>query len=178
MDPGTTNPQVSDRRHWLYNPVTTTIQADELHPDNSVKLFLKTPLYAPLLFTNVQSDARDHCANERTFLSWLRLSIFLTVVSVAIYTNFHLKHQPTPLERSLSQPLGLIFWILAVVCLVSGVANYMKTVTKYANRRALVQSGIKTQFVSLIVATAIIVACGLFLGSEAQASRVGRRTIL
>lgn len=94
------------------------------------------------------------------------------MVSVAIYINFHLKHQPTQLERSLSQPLGIIFWILAMVCLVSGVANYMKTVTKYANRRALVQSGIKTQFVSLFVATAIIVACGLFLGSEAQASRV------
>lgn len=120
----------------------------------------------------MSSDARDHCANERTFLSWLRLSVFLTVVSVAIYINFHLKHQPTQLERSLSQPLGIIFWILAMVCLVSGVANYMKTVTKYANRRALVQSGIKTQFVSLFVATAIIVACGLFLGSEAQASRV------
>lgn len=110
-------------------------------------------------------------------MSWLRLSVFLTVVSVAIYINFHLKHQPTPLERSLSQPLGIIFWILAMVCLVSGVANYMKTVTKYANRRALVQSGIKTQFVSLIVATAIIVACGLFLGSEAQASRARRSTI-
>lgn len=147
------------------------------HPDSALDLFLTRPLYAPLLFSNVSSDARDHCANERTFLSWLRLSVYMAIVAVAIYVNFHLKHQPTPLERSLSQPLGLIFWVLAMICLISGVANYMKTVTKYANRRALVQTGIKTQFVSLIVATAIIAACGLFLGSEAQASRERQRML-
>src|SRR5882757_9755440 len=106
-------------------------------------MFLLRPLYAPLLFSNTSSDARDHCANERTFLSWLRLAIYMAVVSIAIFINFHLKHEPTPLEQSLSHPLGIIFWLLSIACLVSGMGLYMRTVTKYARRRALVQSGIK-----------------------------------
>jgi uncharacterized membrane protein YidH (DUF202 family) len=131
-------------------------------------LFLALPFYAPLLFPNVSSNARDHCANERTFLSWLRLSVYLAVVSVAILINFHLKHQPTPLERRVSFPLGIAFWILSLACLVNGFSNYIRTVAKYARRRALVQSGIKTQIVFGVVATAIIAACGVFLGVEAE----------
>jgi uncharacterized membrane protein YidH (DUF202 family) len=141
------------------------------HPEGTIDLFLSRPLYAPLLFSNVSSDARDHCANERTFLSWLRLAVYMAIVAVAIFINFHLKHQPTPLEQSMSRPLGIVFWLLSLACLVSGTANYMKTVTKYAGRRALVQSGIKTQVIFGVVATAIIAACALFLGAEAQASR-------
>ena len=137
-------------------------------------MFLLRPLYAPLLFSNVTSDARDHCANERTFLSWLRLSVYMAVVAVAIYINFHLKSQPTALEQNLSHPLGIIFWILSMACLASGMANYMRTVTKYARRRALVQSGMKTQLVFGVVATAIVAACALFIGAEAQPSK-GRR---
>jgi len=141
-------------------------------PSNPITLFLSRPLSAPLLFPNVSSDARDHCANERTFLSWLRLSIYMAVVSIAILINFHLKHQPTELEKRLSRPLGAIFWVLALACLVSGMAIYMRTVTKYAHRRALVQTGVKTQVVFGVVATAIIAACAVFLGAEAQASRL------
>jgi hypothetical protein len=51
------------------------------------------------LFTNTASEARDHCgkiridvelivANERTFLSWLRLSIVLSVVGVGLSPDF------------------------------------------------------------------------------------------
>jgi uncharacterized membrane protein YidH (DUF202 family) len=141
---------------------------DSSSPANSLKLFFALPFYAPLLFPNVSSDARDHCANERTFLSWLRLSVYLSIVSVAILINFHLKHQPTSIEKKVSFPLGLIFWILSLACLVNGFANYIRTVAKYARRRALVQSGVKTQIVFGVVATAIIAACGVFLGVESQ----------
>lgn len=134
-------------------------------------MFLQRPLYAPLLFSNTSSDARDHCANERTFLSWLRLSIYMAIVSVAIFVNFHLKSQPTSLEQRLSHPLGILFWLLSLACLATGLAIYMRTVTKYARRRALVQTGMKTQIMFGIVSVAIITACGLFLGAEAEASR-------
>jgi uncharacterized membrane protein YidH (DUF202 family) len=147
-------------------------------PANSLKLFFALPFYAPLLFPNVSSDARDHCANERTFLSWLRLSVYLNIVSVAILINFHLKHQPTPIEKKVSFPLGLIFWLLSLACLVNGFANYIRTVAKYARRRALVQSGVKTQIVFGVVATAIIAACGVFLGVEAQAEGAKEHRII
>ena len=51
------------------------------------------------LFDNNASEARDHCgiiridsalitANERTFLSWLRLSIVLSIVGVGAFIFF------------------------------------------------------------------------------------------
>lgn len=46
-------------------------------------------------------------------------------------------------------PVGLVFWVAALACLASGFANYIKAVTKFSRREALVQSGWKTQTVSL-----------------------------
>ena len=106
--------------------------------------------------------ARDHAANERTYLSYIRLSVYLAVVSVAILINFHLKQQPTDIERRVSRPLGLIFWVLALCCLAAGFSNYVRTVAKYARKAALVQSGLKTQIVFGVTACAIIAACGFF----------------
>jgi uncharacterized membrane protein YidH (DUF202 family) len=141
-------------------------------------MFLLRPWYAPLLFSNTSSDARDHCANERTFLSWLRLAIYLAVVSVAIFVNFHLKNQPSPLEERLSHPLGIIFWLLSLACLVTGLAIYMRTVTKYARRSAIVQTGMKTQIVFGVVTVAIMTACFLFLGVELRASKEAEASVL
>jgi hypothetical protein len=95
----------------------------------------------------------------------------MAIVAVAILVNFHLKHQPTALEQRLSRPMGIIFWVLSLACLATGLGIYMRTVTKYAKRRALVQTGMKTQAVFLVVSAAIITACALFLAAEVQASR-------
>ena len=43
---------------------------------------------------------------------------------------------------------------------------------KYARRRALVQSGVTTQIIFGVIATAIIAACGIFLGVEVQANKL------
>ena len=72
----------------------------------------------------------------------------MAVVSVAIVLSFHLKNQPTDLERRFALPVGVVFWVLSLACLANGLANYLVTVRKYADRRALVQSGWKTQIVS------------------------------
>ncbi|KXJ92172.1 hypothetical protein Micbo1qcDRAFT_175157 [Microdochium bolleyi] len=109
--------------------------------------FWTTPLLGPLLFENSSSDARDHAANERTFLAYLRLSIYMAVVAVAITLSFHLKSKPTDVELRMARPLGLIFWLLAVACLALGFGNYMNTVNKYARRAAIVQTGWRTQSV-------------------------------
>ncbi|THX12192.1 hypothetical protein D6D13_04228 [Aureobasidium pullulans] len=156
-------------------------------------VFIERPLLGALLFDNVDSDARDHCANERSrsmslarmmitksvpindcslaFLSWLRLAIYMAVVSVAILISFHLKSQPSPLERRIALPFGIVFWLLALACLASGTANYVKTVKKYSKRQALVQTGWKTQVVFTVVATAIVAACVLFLSTNARSGR-------
>ncbi|CAI6239535.1 unnamed protein product [Periconia digitata] len=133
--------------------------------------FRERPWFGPLLFDNTSSDARDHAANERTFLSWLRLSIYMAIVSAAIIMSFHLKSQPSATERSFSLPLGIIFWVLSVICLISGLANYIQTVAKYSRREALVQAGWKTQAVFTVVACTIVAACILFLTTNAQTPR-------
>lgn len=144
---------------------------DRTLPPKPWTLFLSHPLNSPLLIPNSSSDVRDHLANERTFLSWLRLSVYLAVVAVAILINFHLRHRPSALEVRMSLPLGLIFWVLALVSLVGGFGNYVRTVAKYARKDALVQSGIKTQVIFGVVSFAIVVACVLLIGVEAAARR-------
>lgn len=75
----------------------------------------------------------------------------MAVVSAAIVMSFHLKSQPTSIEKKIAFPFGLLFWALSLACLANGFANYVKTVTKYGRRQALVQSGWKTQVVSILL---------------------------
>ncbi|KAK2871588.1 hypothetical protein FQN49_003037 [Arthroderma sp. PD_2] len=126
------------------------------------------PLLGALLLDNNASDARDHCANERTFLAWLRLSMYLSIVSSAIVLSFHLRAQPTALERHYALPLGILFWVLSIGTIISGVANYIHTLAKYSRRAALVQSGWKTQVIFCIVAAVIIGTCILFLSTNSR----------
>lgn len=100
------------------------------------------------------------------FLSWLRLSVYMAIVSVAITCSFHLKSKPSAVELRIALPFGILFWLLSLACLVSGVANYCRTVSQYSRRAALVQSGWKTEVVFTIVATAIVAACVLFLSTN------------
>jgi hypothetical protein len=86
--------------------------------------------------------------NLLAFLSYLRLSVYMAVVSIAIVISFHLKSEPTPLELRMARPLGIIFWFLSISCLALGFGNYVKTVSKYSRRTAIVQTGWKTQSVS------------------------------
>lgn len=101
------------------------------------------------------------------FLSWLRLSIYMAVVSVAIILNFQLRAKPSPLERRMALPLGIVFWLLSLLSLGTGLFTYLKTcaprshsirvpadrsafsIQKYSRRAAIVQSGTKTQIVVL-----------------------------
>ncbi|KAF2460871.1 hypothetical protein BDY21DRAFT_383710 [Lineolata rhizophorae] len=139
--------------------------------DYSRRVFVERPLLGPLLFDNADSDARDHCANERTFLSWLRLSVYLAVVSVAIAVSFHLKSAPSDVEERVALPLGIVFWVMALGCLVVGIGNYIRTVAGYSRRKALVQSGWKTQAVMVLVAIVIIGTCVLFIVTSAESQR-------
>lgn len=96
--------------------------------------FFAWPFLGPLLFENQTSDARDHCANERTFLSYLRLSVYMAVVAVAIVLSFHLKSQPSPAELRMAKPLGLVFWGLSVACLFVGLGNYIREFSPHCLR--------------------------------------------
>ena len=74
----------------------------------------------------------------------------MAIVAIAILISFHLKNKPSAIERAVALPFGLIFWLLSLACLISGINNYVKTVNRYSRRQALVQSGVATQVVSSI----------------------------
>ena len=50
----------------------------------------------------------------------------MAVVSVAITLSFHLKSQPSQLERKMARPLGAVFWALSVATLFVGLGNYIR----------------------------------------------------
>ncbi|PSR77119.1 hypothetical protein BD289DRAFT_160255 [Coniella lustricola] len=134
------------------------ITNDTLFGDSAAP-FCNWPLFGPLLFDNQTSEARDHCANERTFLSYLRLSIYMAIVAVAIVVSFHLKSQPSSLELAMAKPLGIVFWLLSLACLLAGLGNYIQTINKYSRKTAIVQTGIKTQVIMGVVSLSIIATC-------------------
>ncbi|KAI9171110.1 hypothetical protein HJFPF1_00590 [Paramyrothecium foliicola] len=134
---------------------------ESVREDSSV--FFEWPILGPLLFENESSDARDHCANERTFLAYVKLSLYMAVMSVAITLSFHLRHRATELEQQIAKPLGAVFWALSVLTLCMGVGNYIKTVNKYSRRTAIVQTGWKTQLILGATATCIVGTCIILL---------------
>jgi hypothetical protein len=80
------------------------------------------------------------------------------------------------LERRIALPLGLVFWVVALACLTSGVVNYVKTVERYGRRQALVQSGWGTQVVSFAVSSSLLVGLRFVLmvtGSGIHGCRYG-----
>ncbi|KAI9758236.1 MAG: hypothetical protein M1815_004438 [Lichina confinis] len=154
-----------------YNPVYNPFGGPRpviVERDRDEHLFFARPLLGPLLFDNDNSEARDHCACERTFLSWLRLSVYMAIVSCAIVISFHIRNPPSNLERRMALPLGLVFWVTSLASLLSGFATYVKSVTKYSRRQALVQSGWKTQAVFVLMAVALGGTCLLLLLTDEQ----------
>ncbi|KAL8348412.1 hypothetical protein RB598_001621 [Gaeumannomyces tritici] len=93
------------------------------------------------------------------FLSYLRLAMFMALVSSAIVMSFHLKNEPSAIELRMAKPLGLVFWALSVACLALGLANYIRTVNKYGRRAALVQTGWKTQGILTAIVFVIVGTC-------------------
>ncbi|KAK4640418.1 hypothetical protein QC761_603050 [Podospora bellae-mahoneyi] len=165
------NPAMSDqideedltRSSLCCQPLASLTRPVDVHQitdrDPLARAFFHPPLFGPLIFNNESSDCRDHCANERTFLSYLRLSIYMAIVSVAIVLSFHLRKTATETELRMAYPLGAVFWALSVSCLGVGLANYIKTVNKYSRRAAIVQTGWKTQTVMACIALCIVGAC-------------------
>src|ERR1700680_4893194 len=77
--------------------------------------------------------ARDHLANERTFLAWVRTSVAVVVFGFAIGRFAIAMRQLTEFQSHASKTTGLSVWmgmsaILAgVVMMVAGLARYRKT---------------------------------------------------
>jgi len=80
-----------------------------------------------LTLENKASVARDHLANERTFLAWLRTSLSFISIGIAITQLFRLSktsvNQTNEYDKG-GKLLGIAFIILGIVFLSFGIARY------------------------------------------------------
>ncbi|KXT07606.1 hypothetical protein AC578_10152 [Pseudocercospora eumusae] len=107
-------------------------------------------------------DCRDHLANERTFLGYLRTSVALSMLGTITAQLYRLQHSPTPDPVFgyfvLSKPLSGIFHCLALAMVLLGAIRYFRQ--QAAMARGMVHAGGWEIF--LIVASMSLLMFALF----------------
>ncbi|CAI5755919.1 unnamed protein product [Candida verbasci] len=115
---------------------TTPINKDR----ESIKLDLLS--CRSITLENKGSVARDHMANERTFLAWLRTSLSFITLGIGMTQLFRLEHPNSKVKtmnnvlllndnednliRKLGKPLGATFIIIGILTLIFGFNRYFK----------------------------------------------------
>lgn len=116
----------------IQSPDTSDREATELHswpleravtrpePDAGFYAHLGHWAYGFSLNARVPPHAsRDHLANERTFLGWVRTSISLAIIGTVIAQLFRLQHSPVP------QPFGFYRLGVPLASICHGAALLM-----------------------------------------------------
>ncbi len=83
--------------------------------------------------TDISNRARDHLANERTFLAWIRTGVATIVFgfavgrfSIALQEFLHFEGKPAP-TPGLTAWLGMISIVAGVLLILAGLFRYRKT---------------------------------------------------
>ncbi|CAG8480395.1 5159_t:CDS:2, partial [Dentiscutata heterogama] len=83
-----------------------------------------------LVLENKASVARDHLANERTFLAWLRTSLSFISIGIAITQLFRLTGGGTSdshKDDKVGKGLGIAFIVLGIIFLGFGLFRYFNS---------------------------------------------------
>ncbi|PIS49380.1 hypothetical protein CJI97_005555 [Candidozyma auris] len=120
---------------------------------------------APLgseVIANKGAVARDHMANERTFLAWLRTSLSLTTIGIGIVQLFKLQLKGEYEEMTkFGKPIGAGFFLLGISVLLFGCYRFFNVQAlllqdKYPISYFSVSSLVASVFV-LVFATVVVV---------------------
>ncbi|MGA7218036.1 MAG: DUF202 domain-containing protein [Candidatus Sulfotelmatobacter sp.] len=84
--------------------------------------------------------ARDHLANERTFLAWVRTSVAIVVFGFAIGRFAIALRQLAKFQGQASRTTGLSVW-LGMTSILAGVAMVMAGLLRYRRVRAELDEG-------------------------------------
>lgn len=109
--------------------------------------------------------ARDHLANERTFLAWVRTSIGIVVFGFAIGRFAVAMRQLTIFQGHGSKATGFSVW-MGTISIIAGAAMMVGGLIRYRRVRAQLDEG-KFQPAGFIVdlVTALVVLFGLALAA-------------
>src|SRR5438128_8610674 len=89
---------------------------------------------------NNSTRARDHLANERTFLAWVRTGVAIVVFGFAIGRFAIAIRQLMQLEGKLPRTAGLSVWF-GTVSIVGGVLLTIAGLIRYRKTRDQLESG-------------------------------------
>ena len=102
--------------------------------------------------------SREHLANERTFLAWIRTSIALmgfgfVIVKFALFLkqlSIMLQERPLPSAKGYSASIGVIMVALGIVLAILAFWQYKK-VQKQLNSESFVPSSILSTLLTLAI---------------------------
>jgi putative membrane protein len=84
--------------------------------------------------------ARDHLANERTFLAWVRTSVAIVVFGFAIGRFAIAMRQLTAFQGHASKSTGLSVW-MGTISILAGVVMVVAGLVRYRRTRAQLEEG-------------------------------------
>ena len=84
--------------------------------------------------------ARDHLANERTFLAWVRTGVAIVVFGFAIGRFAVAIRQFMEIQGRVSRTAGLSVWF-GMIAIVAGVLMTLAGLVRYRRTRAQLDSG-------------------------------------
>ena len=90
--------------------------------------------------TENSNRARDHLANERTFLAWVRTSVAIVVFGFAIGRFAIALRQLARFQGQVSKSTGLSVW-MGMISILGGVAMVVAGLLRYRKTRALLDQG-------------------------------------
>ncbi|KAF8311555.1 hypothetical protein DL93DRAFT_1387937 [Clavulina sp. PMI_390] len=108
----------------------------------------------PRKIKNVGSTARDACAIERNFLSYLRLGILLSLLSSSLLLNARISNTTSTEPVQAQLPLGTLFFVASLLATFSGWWAYRLALKEFLKQKAFLDfeiHEIALGFVALLV---------------------------
>lgn len=122
-----------------------------------------------LVIQNEGSVTRDYLAYERNYLAWVKLVTSCLVISGGLIIRLHVHEDSsvssgqTPLENKIAMPMGIIFFVLSVLALISATLSFFQIQKDLIKNVGHVSTGRFTQLVSLLATAVIATACVLLM---------------